>query len=201
MFTASTRTCAIAAPRRWEHSVDANAKRDIHAADRGKTPAVAWRFGVFLALAFAFLLLDQVSKVVVRDAAAAGAFPITVIPGVIDFDFVMNTGVAFGLARGFGYVFVALAAVIVIASCVYLWRSRSLSWFEVVGLGLLAGGAIGNAIDRALFGFVTDFIATTFIDFPVFNIADIGITVGVVIAFAGFMLFSPAAHESRGSGE
>ncbi len=50
---------------------------------------------------------------------------------------------------------------------------------------MVAGGAIGNAIDRLVFGFVTDCIATTFIDFPVFNVADVGITVGVVLALIG----------------
>ena len=85
---------------------------------------------------------------------------------------------AFGLASGFGYTFVLLAVVVTVVTMLYLLRAPLLSRLEVVGLGMLVGGAIGNAIDRVLFGFVTDFIATTFIQFPVFNIADIGITVG-----------------------
>lgn len=160
-------------------------------------PARSWRFGVALALAAAFLVLDQVSKVIVRSAALAGVFPITVIPGVLEFDFVMNDGVAFGLASGFGYTFVLLAVVVTVVTMLYLLRAPLLSRLEVVGLGMLVGGAIGNAIDRVLFGFVTDFIATTFIQFPVFNIADIGITVGVAIAFIGFVFFSPANADAR----
>lgn len=160
-------------------------------------PARPWRFGVALALAAAFLVLDQVSKVIVRSAALAGVFPITVIPGVLEFDFVMNDGVAFGLASGFGYTFVLLAVVVTVVTMLYLLRAPLLSRLEVVGLGMLVGGAIGNAIDRVLFGFVIDFIATTFIQFPVFNIADIGITVGVAIAFIGFVFFSPANADAR----
>ena len=160
-------------------------------------PARSWRFGVALALAAAFLVLDQVSKVIVRSAALAGVFPITVIPGVLEFDFVMNDGEAFGLASGFGYTFVLLAVVVTVVTMLYLLRAPLLSRLEVVGLGMLVGGAIGNAIDRVLFGFVTDFIATTFIQFPVFNIADIGITVGVAIAFIGFVFFSPANADAR----
>ena len=66
-------------------------------------------------------------------------------------------------------------------------------------MGMVVGGAIGNAIDRLVFGFVTDFFATRFIDFPVFNVADIGITCGVAIAFIGFMFFSLAAREHNDS--
>ena len=156
-------------------------------------PSRAWRVAVALGLAVAFLVLDQLTKVMARRAFMTGELPVTVIPGVLEFDFVANTGVSFGLASGFGYAFVALAVVVVCAVAVYLWRAPALSRFEVIGLGMLAGGAIGNAYDRAVFGFVTDFIATVFINFPVFNIADIGITVGVALALIGFMFLSPAS--------
>lgn len=162
----------------------------------GFVPTRGWRFGVAAVLVIAFVLCDQIVKVWVRAMAAAHAFPITVIPGVLDFDFVMNTGVAFGLAEGFGYSFVILAALVVVASFIYLLRAPLISHWEVVGLGMVCGGAIGNAIDRTVFGYVTDFIATTFINFPVFNIADIGITVGVVIALLGFLVFSPANQDA-----
>ena len=156
-------------------------------------PSRSWRVAVALGLAVAFLALDQLTKVMARRAFMTGALPVTVIPGVLEYDFVANTGVSFGLASGFGYAFVALAVVVVCAVAVYLWRAPALSRLEVIGLGMLAGGAIGNAYDRAVFGFVTDFIATVFINFPVFNIADIGITVGVALALIGFMFLSPAS--------
>lgn len=156
------------------------------------SPARRWRAGVFVALAAALAVADQAAKLVVRDAFGSGADPVEVVPGVLGFEYVRNTGVAFGLASGYGYLFVVLAAAVVILSAAYLWRAPLVSRLEVVGLGLLAGGAVGNAIDRAVHGFVTDFIATRFIDFPVFNVADIGITVGVVVALAGFLFLSPA---------
>lgn len=160
-------------------------------------PGLPWRLAVAGSLGLLVLVVDQLTKAWVRDALVAGAFPMAVIPGVIEFDFVANTGVSFGLAAGFGSAFVLLAVVVVAAVAIYLTRARLVSRWEVVGLGMLAGGAIGNAIDRALLGYVTDFIATVFIDFPVFNVADIGITVGVAIALIGFMVFSPAAHRDR----
>ena len=89
----------------------------------------------------------------------------------------------------------------VIDIAVYLVRAPQLAHLEVVGMAMVAGGAIGNAIDRLAFGFVTDFIATTFIDFPVFNVADIGITLGVVLALFGYMFLSPAAREVDATAE
>lgn len=168
---------------------------------RLRVPALGWRMTVALALAFAFVLADQLVKLWVRSVAADHGFPISVIPGVVDFDFVMNTGVAFGLAEGFGYSFVVLAVAVIIASFAYLLRAPLVSRLEVIGLGMVCGGAIGNAIDRVVHGYVTDFIATTFISFPVFNIADIGITVGVVLALVGFLVLSPANDAARRKAE
>ena len=168
---------------------------------RALVPSRLWRFAVGGALGAALLVFDQVVKEAVREAALASVFPITVIPGLIDFTFVMNRGAAFGIGQGFGLVSVGIAVAVVGFSSWYLARAEKISKLEVVGLGLVLGGAVGNAVDRVLHGFVTDFIATTFIDFPVFNIADIGIVVGVALAFIGFAFFSPAADdddEARG---
>ena len=127
--------------------------------------------------------------------------PVPFIPGVLRLQFVANTGAAFSLGEGHGLVFVAFAVLVVAASIVYLWRAPSTAKLEVVGLGMVCGGAIGNAIDRLAYGFVVDFFATEFIDFPVFNVADIGITVGVVLAFLGYLFFSPAAREVNATAE
>ena len=56
-----------------------------------------------------------------------------------------------------------------------------MGWPLTVGLSCVAGGGIGNMIDRLVQGSVTDFLATTFIDFPVFNVADIFVTCGVAV--------------------
>lgn len=154
-------------------------------------PTRAWRAVAALALFFAFLLADQVTKVFVRGLVAHGFVAAEFIPGVIEIRFAANTGAAFSLGEGFGFVFVLLAVAVVIFTVAYLARAPLISKLEAIGLGMVAGGAVGNAIDRALFGFVTDFLCTQFIDFPIFNVADIGITCGAAIAFIGFLL-SPA---------
>ena len=157
------------------------------------TPPLRWRLGVAGGVALVVLLVDQLTKLAVR--AVGDALHVTVIPGVIDFLFVRNIGAAFSMGEGHGIAFAVLALAVIVAIAAYLIRAPQLAHLEVVGMAMVAGGAIGNAIDRLAFGFVTDFIATTFIDFPVFNVADIGITLGVVLALFGYMFLSPAARE------
>lgn len=160
-------------------------------------PRLGWRLAVWGVLGATVLCLDQVTKAAVRAAVAAGWFSTTVIPGILDFTFVMNFGAAFGIGQGFGFASVVIAVAVVAFSAAYLVRAPYLSKLEVAGLGLVLGGAVGNAIDRIVHGYVTDFISAAFIDFPVFNVADIGIVVGVVLTFIGFAFLSPANKVAR----
>lgn len=164
-------------------------------------PSLGWRVCVAGLLAATFLAVDRVAKVAVLAALRGGVWRTAMLPGILRFEFVANTGAAFSLGEGHGLAFVVLAAVVCVACAVYLFRAPAVSRLEVVGMGMVVGGAVGNAIDRVLYGFVVDFIATEFIGFPVFNIADIGITCGVVIAFVGYLFFSPAAREVDATAE
>ncbi|MDO4437064.1 MAG: signal peptidase II [Coriobacteriaceae bacterium] len=141
------------------------------------------------------LTLDVLTKFIVKGTLAVTGQSVPVLPGVLSFRYVENVGAAFSMGEGFGTLFALLACAVTIGIAVYLRKAPEVSKLEVLGLGLMAGGAIGNAIDRVALGFVVDFIATDFIDFPVFNVADIGITVGVALAFIGFMFLSPAAKK------
>lgn len=160
-------------------------------------PPLLWRLGLLVVLGTTIACVDQIVKALVRAAQARGLFPIEALPGVIGFEYVENRGAAFGLGEGYGFVFVALAVIMVMGSLIYLLRAPLISRLEVIGLGMVCGGAVGNAIDRVVHGFVTDFIACRFIEFPTFNIADIGITVGVVVALIGFIFLSPANEAAR----
>lgn len=161
-------------------------------------PALMWRLGVLAVVAVTLACVDQVAKVIARAALSpAGTVGVQVVPGILNFELVYNDGAAFGLGEGYSIVFVALAVIMVAGTLIYLLRAPLVSRCEVVGLALVCGGAVGNAIDRVAHGVVTDFIATAFIDFPVFNIADIGITVGVVAALIGFIFLSPANQAAR----
>ena len=132
--------------------------------------------------AAAVVVLDQLSKAWVREALVPGR-PVTLIPHVMDLSLVYNTGAAFSMGEGKGALFVIIAAAICVACCVLAWRERDMPPTLVATLGCICGGGAGNAIDRVVAGRVTDFFATTFMDFAVFNVADIFITCGVIIAF------------------
>lgn len=156
-------------------------------------PSLVWRACVGLVAAVTLYALDRITKAFVMNTIMVTGESVGVLPGIVSFRFVANTGAAFSLGEGMGAAFALLAAAVVVAIAVYLVRTPQVSRIEVLGLGLVAGGAVGNALDRVVLGYVVDFIATDFIDFPVFNVADIGICAGVVLAFVGFMFLSPAA--------
>ncbi len=146
-----------------------------------KTASCGRRLALFASAAAAVVVLDQVTKAWVTDGLAVGS-PVTLIPGVMDLSLVYNTGAAFSVGEGQGLLFVLICAAILVA-CVYeVVREKDMPLPLIACLGCVCGGGVGNAIDRVVAGRVTDFFATTFMDFAVFNVADIFITCGVVLA-------------------
>ena len=109
--------------------------------------------------------------------------PIDVIGDLVRFTFTRNTGVAFGL---FADLHLPLGWVSLAALVVVLWlafRSGGADWLRSVSLGLILGGAVGNLIDRVRWGSVVDFIDVGIgeLRWPVFNVADSAITIGVCL--------------------
>lgn len=145
------------------------------------SPARARRLALFALVAAAVVALDQLSKAAARSALVPGE-PVTLVPGVMDLSLVYNTGAAFSLGEGGGPLFVLLAAAILVAGLVVAWRRADVPLPLVLAVAAVAGGGVGNAIDRVALGAVTDFFKTTFVDFAVFNVADIFVTCGVVLA-------------------
>lgn len=129
-----------------------------------------------MALLLAFVLvLDQVSKALVRDRVNVGDSS-SVLPG-LDLVHTKNRGVAFSVLEDQAVVVTVVIALAMVALLAYVARhaARPGIW---VPAGLLAGGAIGNIIDRIRDGAVTDFIKLP--SWPAFNVADMAITVGVL---------------------
>ena len=140
------------------------------------TNRVARAWGLAGALCLVVLILDQVVKDIVQNHIVLGE-TINVL-GPLQLTLTHNEGVAFGLANGGG---VGLVVITLVALGVVLWLfsrdpTRKGMW---VATGLLAGGALGNLVDRIRHGHVTDFIKLP--HWPPFNLADCGITCGVVI--------------------
>lgn len=130
----------------------------------------------FLFLAFLVLLLDQASKLWARQFLLPGVSR-PLIPGVLDFTLIENRGIAFGLFHGADKILFLLISVSILFLFVWGIRSPAASRKTEWGLGLILGGAVGNWIDRVRVGAVIDFL--DFKVWPVFNLADTAITVGV----------------------
>ena len=97
-----------------------------------------------------------------------------------------NSGAAFGLGQNLSLLFTILAIVVSCAIIVYYPRIPKEDWPLRVALGMQFGGAIGNLIDRLTIGFVTDFISVG--NFPVFNVADSSVSVGVAVLIIGMWI-------------
>ena len=81
--------------------------------------------------------------------------------------------------------FVVVALVVVAGAVALAWREPLPAWLSAL-LGCVVGGGVGNMVDRIAAGSVTDFLATTFMDFPVFNVADIFVTCGIAASLVGY---------------
>ncbi|MBQ6553012.1 MAG: signal peptidase II [Clostridia bacterium] len=143
---------------------------------------------LFFLLSAALVAADQITKAL----AVAYLKPVTTVPiirDVLHLTYRENTGAAFSILSGFRWGFVILA-VIVCAAVIYINASRKIdSKMFYASSILVVAGAIGNVIDRIATGAVVDFIDFRLIDFPVFNFADICLTVGVAMLFIYFLFF------------
>ncbi|MBQ2758035.1 MAG: signal peptidase II [Clostridia bacterium] len=140
------------------------------------------------------VLLDQISKLLVLTYLYEGR--VVLIKGILNFTYVENRGMAFGLLADKRWVFIVLSVVGIGLLCFYLFRyvRRPLSR---VGLALIVGGGIGNMIDRVRLGFVVDFIDFCAFDFWVwvFNVADAAVCVGAALFVLDVLL--DMLHEAR----
>jgi signal peptidase II len=151
---------------------------------------------VFVGVAGLVVILDQVSKSFARAQLTVGQ-TVKLVPGVLNLTMTKNSGAAFGILSGRQPIFIAVSLVVVAVVLIYLWRQRPTTPLVVIALALVTGGAVGNLIDRLGPGSVTDFFEFGFFDFPVFNVADSAIFVGVGLLIV-WLLTSPAPLASGG---
>lgn len=148
-------------------------------------------------LAALIVVSDQISKfLVVKNISPTDT--IHVINGIIDFVYVKNTGGAFSILNNATWLLTIISVIFCIGVIVYFIKEKPGKKGIVLALSLMFSGALGNAIDRMFRGFVVDFIKTDFVDFPVFNIADIAITVGAVILIVYMIFFDNVKKENAG---
>jgi signal peptidase II len=134
-------------------------------------------------------ILDKVTKSLVAASVPFGT-EVPVVGRFVGITNVRNSGAAFGLVPAGAGVFLVASIVVAVALVVYVARTPTSLWGGVV-LGLILGGTVGNGFDRLVFGTVTDFINVHF--WPVFNVADSAISIGVVLLIAVNVLKRPTA--------
>jgi len=129
------------------------------------------------------VLVDRVTKAEVERRYGVGYGPKPILDHLLFLTVTRNRGAAFGLFQDFTLGFLILSVVVLAGILFYYARLPRGDWPARLGLPLVFGGAISNAYDRGLRGSVIDFIELP--HWPVFNVADSAITVGVVLLFVG----------------
>ncbi|MFB5266230.1 signal peptidase II [Paenibacillus enshidis] len=155
---------------------------------------------IYYVVAFIVFLLDQGTKYLIATRMELGE-TIPVIGSFFQITSHRNQGAAFGILQGQRELFIVITVVVVIAIIWYLRKTvRNGQKLLPFGLSLVLGGAIGNFLDRAIAGEVVDFARFNFgsYTFPIFNIADSAIVVGVAIIILDTLLESRRQKESSG---
>ncbi len=133
---------------------------------------------ILLIIFLLVLLADQYSKLVVQQDMIVGQ-SIPVIHKIFHFTYVQNTGGVFGILRGRTNFFIVVSIVVILFIIYFMLKEEKKDTFIKVVFSVVLGGAISNLIDRMRLGYVVDFI--DFRVWPVFNIADSAISVGMVL--------------------
>lgn len=157
---------------------------------------------IYIFIAAAVLAADILTKLIAElRLSAVGSIP--VIENVFHLTYVENRGIAFGLFSGGRTVFIVISIVILIVLAAVVFKTPKplrTVWLKT-GVALIASGAIGNLIDRIAKSYVVDFLDFRFINFPVFNIADIAVCVGAAMLIIHFLTAESKAEEKLNSEE
>lgn len=121
--------------------------------------------------------IDQLVKWQVRASIPLGQ-SVPFIPCLVDLTYTQNTGAAFSSLSGMTWLLTLVSLAASAAVAALMWRNFFPGKWGKLSLSLILAGAVGNLIDRAALGYVTDMFETTFINFAVFNVADICVVVG-----------------------
>jgi signal peptidase II len=142
-------------------------------------------------IVFAAVALDQLvkwwAKTTLRFLPAGH---ITLIPGVLEMRYVENRGGAFSLLWGKVGFLIAVSAIVIVVLTVYLIKYRGTeSLLTRIAIAGVIGGAVGNLIDRVLFGYVVDMFNPVFVNFAIFNVADAFVTCGTILLVFVLLIF------------
>lgn len=134
-------------------------------------------------VAAAVVIVDRITKIYVERHFGVPYGPRQVVDHVLYLTVTRNAGAAFGLFQNFTLGFLLISGVVMVAILFYYGRLPTGDWPARLGLALVFGGAISNAYDRGVKGSVVDFIQVP--HYPIFNVADSAITIGVAVLLIG----------------
>ena len=150
------------------------------------------KVSIFISILLLILLDQAVKGYVVKEIPLGGMRRF--IPKVVSLTYLKNSGAAFSMLENQQWFFAIITLIAMGAAFVYLYRHIKGSIWLLLGLTLIISGGIGNFIDRVRQGFVVDMFNLDFMNFAIFNVADIYLTVGV-----GLLLIYLLREESHGS--
>ena len=132
------------------------------------------------------IVLDLLTKIIFAEVLG-DVTKIVIIPNLLVFTYVKNTGAAFGMLGNSTWLLIIISIVFIVGFIIYDVFNHSNNLWYIFGMGMIVSGAIGNFIDRIFLGYVRDFISISFFSF-VFNIADMLITFGIMCLAIFFLL-------------
>lgn len=134
--------------------------------------------GIAIVIILILTICDQLLKSWVASSIVLGGSK-QLIPGIIELTNLRNSGAAWSIFEGQQTFFTIITIVAIIVIGYFIWQYRK-NIPMLIGLSLIMAGTIGNFINRLRQGYVVDMFETTFINFPIFNIADMCLTIGVI---------------------
>lgn len=147
-------------------------------------------------VALAAVALDQLSKRL-AESLLQPIGDVALIDHVLHLTYLENTGAAFGMLSGARWFFILISFAAVVGIAIYIQRRKMpFHRLELLSLGMIMGGAVGNLLDRLLLGRVTDFIYVKIINFAVFNVADSFVSVGATLLCV-YLLFMHEKYAQR----
>lgn len=151
---------------------------------------------IFWLVAILGIIFDQLTKYLIVQKFTELNSTVPLWTGVFHLTYVINTGAAFSVFSGQVEILRWVSLIVSLLLVIFIWYSPRLSLLEQLGYGFILAGAVGNGIDRFLFGYVVDFLDFRLINFPVFNLADVAINIGVILLLiASFTTPSKAKRE------
>ncbi len=138
---------------------------------------------IYAIIIAAVVIFDQIIKYVsVINLAHMPGQSVPFIPGFMNFTYVENTGAAFSLFNDATWVLAIISLIMSVVVIYFLFKYKDkFSWLFRLSMCFIAGGAIGNLIDRLFLGYVVDMLEFAFVDFAIFNVADAFLTFGAIM--------------------